>query len=227
MTTSQVHFDFHPYKLSGTVYGTLLNHREALEALGNGVELAPYKGPPKAPVLYMKPRNTLSTHGHNINLPAGALAFQIGASLGLVIGRTACHVPLQTAIDYVAGYVVVADLSVPHENFYRPSLRFKAIDGSCVIGSGVVSTATVKNPDALAVRVFVDGEHVHSTATSGMVRTALQLVTDVTEFMTLAAGDVLLLGVAQNAPLVRVGQRIAVEIENVGRLEAQVGEEQS
>lgn len=226
MTPSLPHFDVPPYKLSGTVYGTLLNHRKALEALGESVEQAPYKGAPRAPVLYIKPRNTLRGAVQKTNLPAGTAAFQVGASLGLVILRTACRVPVDSAMDYVAGYVVVNDLSIPHDSFYRPSLRFKAIDGSCVIGP-VVPKAKVKNPDALAVRIDIDGKPVQTTETSGMIRPAAQLLADVTEFTTLSSGDVLLLGVAHGAPLARIGQRVAIDIEGVGRLETELGTEQS
>lgn len=223
MTSPILQFDIPPYRLSGTVYGVLLNHRPALEALGESVLNAPYKGAPRAPVLYMKPRNTLSAHGQTVALPAIATAFQVGASLGMVIGRTACKVPPQSALDYVAGYIAVCDLSVPHDSFYRPSLRFKAVDGSCVIGPCVVPRNAVANPDALGVRVLIDGKPAQSTTSSGMLRPAAQLLADVTEFMTLAPGDVLMLGVAHDAPLARAGQHIAVEIEGLARLEAQLG----
>lgn len=223
MTSRVLYFDIPPYRLSGTVYGVLLNHRPALEALGESVLQAPYKGAPKAPVLYLKPRNTVSAHGQTVALPAGAPAFQVGASLGMVIGRTACKVPQQSALDYLAGYVAICDLSVPHDSYYRPSLRFKAVDGSCVMGPSVTPRASVANPDVLGVRVLVDGNLAQSTASSGMVRPAAQLISDVTEFMTLAPGDVLMLGVAHGAPLARAGQHIAVEIEGLARLEAQLG----
>src|SRR6516225_1614869 len=52
--------------VSGAVYGTLLNDRAALEALGDAVNAAPYKAPPKAPVLYVKPCNTLAGHGAKV-----------------------------------------------------------------------------------------------------------------------------------------------------------------
>ena len=66
-------FDFAPYRLSGTVYGVLLNHRAALEALGAAAHELPYKAPPKAPVLYLKPRNTLVPPGAPLCIddPAG------------------------------------------------------------------------------------------------------------------------------------------------------------
>jgi 5-oxopent-3-ene-1,2,5-tricarboxylate decarboxylase/2-hydroxyhepta-2,4-diene-1,7-dioate isomerase len=59
-------FDVVPYRLSGTVYGTLLNHRSAIAALGEAVNQPPYNAPPKAPVLYIKPRNTLAASGSQV-----------------------------------------------------------------------------------------------------------------------------------------------------------------
>ena len=76
----------------GTVYGTLLNHHDALAALGSAVHEPPYKAPPKAQVLYIKPRNTWAGAGDAIIVPAGVDELEIGATLGLVIGRTACRV---------------------------------------------------------------------------------------------------------------------------------------
>ena len=123
------------------------------------------------------------------------------------------------ALDHVAGYTVVADISVPHAAFYRPSIRFKARDGFCPIGPRVVARAAVANPDDLQVRVFIDGREVQATSTAGMTRPVARLIAEVTDFMTLSPGDVLLLGVAHGAPRVRAGERVAVEIEQVGRLE--------
>lgn len=211
-------FAFAPYRLSGTVYGVLLNHAPALAALGDAAHAAPYKAPPRAPVLYVKPRNTLSAPGAAVELPGDAAALQIGANLGAVIGRTACRVSAANALEFVAGYAIVNDLSVPHEAFFRPSVRFKAIDGSCVVAA-VVPRSRVADPDRLLVRVFVDGELAQRTDTGERIRPLAQLLADVTEFMTLAPGDILMLGTSHGAPLARAGQRIAVEIEGLGRVE--------
>ena len=212
-------FAFAPYRLSGTVIGVLLNHAPALAALGGAVNEPPYKAPPKAPVLYLKPRNTLAGPGSACEVPADVSALQIGANLGVVIGRAACRVSERDAPAYVAGYVIVDDLSVPHESFYRPSVRHKARDGSCVIGPAVVPPERVRDADALAVRVFVDGELVHSASTGERVRPLARLLADITEFMTLARGDIVLVGTAAGAPIARPGQRIAIEIDGLGRLE--------
>jgi 5-oxopent-3-ene-1,2,5-tricarboxylate decarboxylase/2-hydroxyhepta-2,4-diene-1,7-dioate isomerase len=204
---------------SGTVYGCLLNHAPALAALGDAVHQAPYKAPPKAPVLYIKPRNTLAGDGQAVVLPAGAPALQVGAALGLVIGRTACRVAPADALDHVAGAVIVNDLSLPHDSYYRPSVRFKAQDGFCTIGSRMVALADLPAPvDGLGVRVFVDGAPVQTTSTGDRLRGAAQLLADVSEFMTLQPGDVLMLGVSHGAPLAGAGQTVAIEIDGLGRL---------
>jgi 5-oxopent-3-ene-1,2,5-tricarboxylate decarboxylase/2-hydroxyhepta-2,4-diene-1,7-dioate isomerase len=212
-------FAFAPYRLSGTVYGVLLNHAPALLALGAAVNDAPYKAPPKAPVLYVKPRNTLAAPGSTCELPADVDALQIGANLGIVIGRTACRVAESQALEHVAGYLAVNDLSVPHESFYRPSVRLKALDGSCVIGRAVAKDR-VRNPDALAITVFVDGEPVQRTDTGSRIRPLARLLADITDFMTLSPGDIILLGTAHGAPTARAGQRVAIEIDGLGRLES-------
>lgn len=218
-------FAFAPYRLSGTVYGTLMNDPLALAALGEAVHQAPYKAPPKAPVLYVKPRNTLAGAGDALALPAGWETLEIGAALGLVIGRTACRLSVDDALSHVAGYTIVADVSLPHDSFYRPSIRFKARDGFCPIGP-VMPAAAIAHPDVLGVRVYLDGQLAHTTSTAGRLRPAAQLLAAVTDFMTLHPGDILMLGVAAGAPQARAGQRVAIEIDGLGRLENTVATEE-
>ena len=202
----------------GTVYGTLLNHRDALAALGEQVHAAPYKAPPKAPVLYIKPRNTWAEPGAAVGVPADAPELEMGATLGLVIGRTACRVSETDALGFVAGYVVMNDISVPHAAVYRPSMRFKCRDGFCPIGPVVPASASI-DPDALAITVAIDGTVVQRSSTAGLIRPVARLLADVTEFMTLHPGDVLAVGVAAGSPRARAGQRVRITIEGVGELE--------
>jgi 5-oxopent-3-ene-1,2,5-tricarboxylate decarboxylase/2-hydroxyhepta-2,4-diene-1,7-dioate isomerase len=211
--------------MGATVYGTLLNHREALAALGDQVNVAPYKAPPKAPILYIKPRNTWAQSGDAVVVPSDVHELQMGATLGLVIGRTACKLSVVDALDYVAGYVVMNDISVPHESFYRPSMRFKCRDGFCPMGAFVPREA-IANPDALAVTVAMDGAVVQQTDTGGRVRSVAQLLADVTEFMTLHPGDILSIGVSAHAPLAHAGQRVTITIAGVGQLHNVLMEEE-
>lgn len=214
----QLVFDHAPYRLSGVVYGTLLNHRPAQQALGEQMLQAPYKAAPRAPVLYVKPRNTLVLDGAAVTVPVDAPELEMGAALGIVIGRTACRLTPQNALDHVAGYTIVNDVSVAHDSFYRPSVRFKARDGFCTIGPAVVPHTAVADPDALRVQVWIDGVLQHETSTGDRIRNVAQLLADVTDFMTLQPGDVLMLGVSAGAPRVKAGQEVAIGIEGLGRL---------
>ena len=187
-------------------------------ALGDQVNVAPYKAPPKAPILYIKPRNTWAQSGDSVLVPSDAPELQMGATLGLVIGRVASNVSVADALNHVAGYVVLNDISVPHDSFYRPSVRFKCRDGFCPMGA-FVPRAAVANPDALAVTVAIDGVVVHQTDTGGRIRWVAQLLAGVTEFMTLHPGDVLSIGVSAHSPLAHVGQRVTITVDGVGQLE--------
>ncbi|MGZ5186270.1 MAG: fumarylacetoacetate hydrolase family protein [Caldimonas sp.] len=219
---ADVGFDATPFRLSGSVYGVLLNHRAALAALGPAVDQPPYKGAPKSVVLYIKPRNTLVAPGEAIEADAAVGPVEVGAALGIVIGRTACATPEAEALDRVAGYVIVGDFSVAHDSYFRPAIRFRARDASCAIGPKVVPRKAIADPDSLAVRVFVGGRLVHEASTGGTVRSVARLVADVSEFMTLAPGDILLAGVAPGAPRVGAGAEVAIEIDGLGRLETRV-----
>jgi 5-oxopent-3-ene-1,2,5-tricarboxylate decarboxylase/2-hydroxyhepta-2,4-diene-1,7-dioate isomerase len=77
----------------------------------------------------------------------------------------------------------------------------------------------VARPDALAVSVAIDGVVVQQTDTGGRIRSIAQLLTDVTEFMTLHPGDILSIGVSAHAPLAQAGQRVTITIDGVGQLE--------
>lgn len=206
-----------PYRLSGVVYGALLNHSTAFAALGDAVDQPPYNAAPKAPVLYCKPRNTLAASGDRVVVPGDADELEAGACLGVVIGRTACRLTEADALDHVAGYLIVNDVSMPHAVFYRPSIRLKARDGFCPLGA-FVPRAQVTDPDALAIRTFIDGELAQTANTAGLVRPVSRLLADVTEFMTLAPGDVLAVGAASPVPRVRAGQTVRIEIDGLGAL---------
>jgi len=201
----------------GTVYGTLLNFRGALAALGEGVNRPPLKAPPKAPILYIKPRNTFAADGDAVLLPEGVEALEFGASLALVIGRTACRLAERDALDAIAGYAIANDVSVPHQPYYRPSLRFKCRDGFCPIGA-IAPRSAVPDPDALAITLEIDGKIVQRGHTSALIRPVAKLLADVTEFMTLSRGDLLLIGVPESAPQLRAGQRATIRIDGLGEL---------
>lgn len=208
--------------IHGTVYGTLLNYRGAWEAFEQAMHKPPYQSPPKAPVLYIKPANTLIAHRMPIPCPKETPVLEVGAALGVVIGRTATRVCREKALDFVAGYTVVNDVSIPHESFYRPALKEKCRDGFCPVGPWIMERDSVPDPDHLSIRVRVNGVLKQENNTANLVRRVRDLLADVTEFMTLYPGDTLLVGVPENPPLVQVGDRVRIEVEGVGVLENDV-----
>ncbi|MEB3101724.1 fumarylacetoacetate hydrolase family protein [Ferviditalea candida] len=205
--------------ISGTIYGVLLNYKGAFAALGDAMFEAPYKGEPKAPVMYIKPANTVIGSGMPIPLPADVPELEIGASLGVVMGRTATRVGEAEALEYIAGYTVVNDVSIPHDSVYRPAVSQKCRDGFCPAGPWIIERDAVADPDSLDVRVFINGELRQQNTTANLIRNVPRLIADITEFMTLSSGDVLLVGVPEGAPLVKAGDRVRIEINGVGSLE--------
>jgi 5-oxopent-3-ene-1,2,5-tricarboxylate decarboxylase / 2-hydroxyhepta-2,4-diene-1,7-dioate isomerase len=205
--------------IDGTVYGTLLNYKGALAGLGEAVNAPPYKEAPKAPILYLKPPNTWIGYGRPIPLPADIEAIEIGAALGIVIGRTASRVAAADAFDYVRGYTIINDVTLPHPSVYRPPIRHRCRDGFCPIGPWVIDRDAVPMPDRLALRVFVNGALRAENNTANLVRPIAQLIAEVTDFMTLSTGDVLHVGTPEQAPLARLGDRVSVEIDGIGWLE--------
>ena len=204
---------------TGLVYGVLLNDRDDLERLAARWSDAPYKGLPKAPALYIKPYNTHAGHGATIHLPAGVSRLSLGASLGIVIGKPACRLSERAALDAVQGYTIVNDLSVPHDNLFRPPIREKCFDGACPIGPWIVPREDFPQPDRAVVSVYVNGERLHRRTLGGLLRPVARLIADVTDFMTLLPGDVLLAGMPLDVPAAGAGDTIAVEIEGLGTLE--------
>ncbi|MDE2456905.1 MAG: fumarylacetoacetate hydrolase family protein, partial [Burkholderiales bacterium] len=209
---------FAPYRLSGRVCGVLLNDASELQALGPALSQPPYKAPPQAPVLEIKPHNTWAADGDDIVVPADVAALRAGAQIAAIIGRTACRVDERDAAACVAGYLLAADIEVPHESHYRPALRFKARDGFCPIGATALPAEALPDPEALVIQWRVDGELVRSAGGGGRVRGLARLIADVTDYMTLQPGDLLLLGAAAGAPLLRPGQALEISAPGLGRL---------
>jgi 5-oxopent-3-ene-1,2,5-tricarboxylate decarboxylase/2-hydroxyhepta-2,4-diene-1,7-dioate isomerase len=206
-----------PWRLSGVVYGALVNHAAQLAALDEAADAAPYKAPPQHPVLQVRPRNTLCGPGSAVAVPADPGVVELGVSLGIVIGRTACRVAVDEAPGVIAGYAIAAELGLPTDSHYRPAVRLKARDGFTVLGP-VVPAAEVDDPDQLATWVQVNSEAHHQGSTAGRVRGVAELIAAVTEFMTLQPGDVLLLGADTPAPQAAAGAAVTLGIAGLGSL---------
>ncbi len=201
--------------VDGTVYAVLLNHRETLAARGDAVNDKPYAKPPVAPVLYVRPANTWSVDGANLTLPDDVDEVEVDATFGIVFDRAASHASVADALNHVRGYVVVADLTIPHASVYRPAIRQRNRDGFCVFASSVVDAASL-DLNALNVETRINDAVMATGTTAGLIRNVPQLIADVSAFMRFDAGDVLLVGAIGKPARARWGDAVRVEIEGLG-----------
>ena len=167
----------------GTVYGALLNFQQEWQLRAPQMPEAPYKGAPKAPVLFIKTANTFTPSGGRIAMPSSVTEVDIGANLAWVFGADAKPVAC----------VLLNDVSIPHESYYRPPVKFKCVDGFLGVGAKTLSMSKVKT-DAVVLRVKVNGHEVQRVNYADTVRKAQALLADISEFMTFQQGDVLMLG---------------------------------
>ncbi|MCV5917125.1 fumarylacetoacetate hydrolase family protein, partial [Escherichia coli] len=110
--------------MKGTIFAVALNHRSQLDAWREAFQQAPYKTPPKTAVWFIKPRNTVIGDGEAIPHPQGETV-QSGATVALIVGKTARKVAAEEAANYIAGYALANDVSLPEESFYRPAIKAK------------------------------------------------------------------------------------------------------
>lgn len=192
----------------GTVYGVLLNFTNEADSLMPQMTQPPYKAPPQAPVLYVKTANTWSVNGAEIAVPARVPEVEIGATIAMVIGEA----------GQVQGYVLMNDLSIPHASFFRPPVKFKCLDCFLGIGERTLPVEQAGDPSTFSLEVRVNGELKQSVDFSKLGRPAAQLLVDVGEFMTLSAGDVLMLGCDAGRPLAKAGDRIDITAPGFGTL---------
>ena len=205
--------------IHGTVYGVLLNAQAEWQSASALMNEPPYKAPPAAPVLYIKTANTWSAHDTAIPVPADVPDVEIGATLGVVMGVPNTH----GEPSHVRGFVLLNDVSVPHsvqaQGFYRPPVKYKNLDGFLGVGPTLLPAADLTQPNALTLEVRVNGVLRQTLDLRQMRRPLNELLTDVNDFMTLQAGDVLMLGLdictqgpeAGHRPHARVGDVIEIQ----------------
>lgn len=198
------------------VYGVIMNDRASLDRLAVAAAQPPYKALPQAPVLYVKPRNTWMRAADRIVLPQGADRAEIGAVVGLRMGRDAARLHPDAALDAVDACLLAADLSLPHANYYRPAIREKSFDGSLPLA--LLAGVAPGDVSTLILRTWLDDQPVAERSLDDLIRGPAQLLADVSEFMTLRQGDVLLLGVVYQSPVASAGSRVRVEVPGLAQL---------
>lgn len=189
--------------MKGTVFGVALNHQSQLIAWQNAFNLAPYKSPPKTPVWFIKPRNTVIGSDAPIPHPVN-LQVQSGATIALIVGVTARKVSRSEAHQYIAGYALANEVSLPEESFYRPAIKAKCRDGFCPLGDMV----NLPNVDAIDIITEVNGQEVDRWNTRDLCRNASELLSALSQFATLIPGDTILLGTPQTRITLHPGDQV-------------------
>lgn len=204
--------------IAGTVYGAALNDREGYARLADAFAKPPHNKPPKRPVLYIKPRNCLLGERGTIPLPSGWDSVEAATALGLFFGRDACRIGRHAALDHIAAACLALDIGEPDGGFYRPPVRQRCRDGFLRLGDLAPFT-----PDALdrMLETRINETIAHSWSAHRLMRDAASLIADISSFMTLAAGDLLLLGLPYDAPRLRDGDRISLSAQGLPSLSAQ------
>lgn len=207
--------------LGGTIYGVVLNDADERERLGQALAEDPYKAPPGAPVVYIKPRLCATWGGAAVPMPEGESELRVAATLALLITRDTAKVNPEAALDHVGGACLALDVAVPFGSYFRPPIAQIARDGFLPLGA--MGSAEV--PEEIIT--IVDGVEVHRWSLSRLVRSPSQLISDLSQFMTLKAGDLLLVGLPGDAPTASKGQRVEVRTAGLARLDTFISAEEA
>ena len=203
---------------AGTLFGVALNYKGLLDSRLPEFQQPPYQKPPVKPVLFIKTPNTRNEHDAPVLFPRGVERLQPGPALGVVIARDASRVKEEEAMAHVAGYVIVNEFSLPEDSYYRPAVKAKCRDGFCALSSDVIPTGEVPDAHGLVLTLLVNGEVRQENTTANFVRSIPRLIAELSEFMTLHAGDVLITGTPEGRVDVVPGDEVVVEISGLGRL---------
>ncbi|MDT0510224.1 fumarylacetoacetate hydrolase family protein [Novosphingobium sp. MMS21-SN21R] len=186
--------------IAGNIYGVVLNDAAEQKRLGVTLREKPYGAPPVAPVIYQRPLTSIARGP--VKVPEGGLV--AATTVALLVARNACRVQSAEAGACIGAASLAVDLFVPTSSYYRPAIANRNSDGYLVLGD----FAELAMPKAITLSL--DGELVHEWSTDRLIRSATRLIADLSQYMTLWAGDVLLIGLPGDAPVITAGQTISV-----------------
>ncbi|HKE39670.1 MAG TPA: fumarylacetoacetate hydrolase family protein [Casimicrobiaceae bacterium] len=152
---------------------------------------------PEHPVVFFKAETCIVGANDNIVLPPDSTHTDWEVELGVVIGRTARHVPLEQAMKHVAGYCVINDVSEREYQMKRSATQWgkgKGCDSFGPIGPWLVTTDEIKDPQNLDMWLDVNGQRRQTGNTRTMIFNVAALVADLSKYMTLLPGDVITTG---------------------------------
>jgi len=180
---------------------------------------------PREPILFMKAASTVSGPNDCIGLPPEVRKADWEVELGVVIGRSATRVPESTAIQHVAGYVVVNDLSEREYQLEHGGqwVKGKSLDTFCPVGPWLVTPDELPDPHSLHMWLEVNGERRQESSTSNMIFGVPFLISYISRYMTLQPGDLICtgtpagVGLGQTPPVyLKAGDVVELGIECLG-----------
>jgi 2-keto-4-pentenoate hydratase/2-oxohepta-3-ene-1,7-dioic acid hydratase in catechol pathway len=185
---------------------------------------------PKFPIIFNKQSTCVVGSRAPVRMPRVSSALDYEGELGFVIGRRCRSVPRARAHEVIAGYLIVNDISVRDWQLRTPTMTMgKSFDTHGPIGPWLTTSDELDDPHGLRLRTWVNGELRQDSSTKQLIFDCFALVEHLSTAFTLEPGDVIAtgtpggVGIAMKPPkLLRVGDRVRVEIEGLGALENEV-----
>jgi 2-keto-4-pentenoate hydratase/2-oxohepta-3-ene-1,7-dioic acid hydratase in catechol pathway len=181
---------------------------------------------PPMPHIFAKYHNAVTAHGQPVIYPRIVRQLDLEGELTAVIGRRAYHVDEHEALDYVAGYTIMNDVSARCLQAQGLLTISKGYETFCPMGPWMVTTDEIPDPQNLTVRTYLNDLEVCTAHTSEMLFTIAQFIASLSRVFPLEPGDVLATGsppgpgMYHDPPiLAQVGDVMRVEIEKIGVLE--------
>jgi len=180
---------------------------------------------PSEPILFLKPTSAIVGPNDNVEIPLGAEKTDWEVELGVVIGKPGKYVPVELALDHVAGYCVVNDVSERSYQLERGGTwdKGKGCDTFAPIGPWFVTRDEVPEPQGLDLWLEVDGERMQAGNTRTMIFDVAHLVSYISRFMSLRTGDVIATGTPPGVGMghkppryLKVGQTVRLGISGLG-----------
>lgn len=172
---------------------------------------------PAVPLLFLKPPSALCGPGDPIVRPRGPVRVDFEGELCVVIGRQARRVKRAQALEHVAGYTIMNDVSVrDYQQSDVQYTRAKGFDTFAPAGPRVVAGL---DPSALTLETRVNGQVRQHSSTADMIFDVPALIEFVSRVMTLEPGDLITTGTPSGVGPIQPGDTIAIEIAGIGVLE--------
>jgi 2-keto-4-pentenoate hydratase/2-oxohepta-3-ene-1,7-dioic acid hydratase in catechol pathway len=199
----------------GKILGVGLNYRAHAAEVGKPL--------PDEPLLFLKPPSALLPSGAAIVRPRGFARTDFEGELGVVIGRRARRVAAADALAYVLGYTLVNDVTVRDlQKKDGQFTRAKGFDTFCPVGPELVDGL---DPQGLRLRTRLNGVLKQDVSTSDMIFSVAEIIAVASRVMTLEPGDLITTGTPAGHGPIAPGDRVEVEIDEIGILTNPVVEE--